>query len=289
MHMENNTIWEEKSYTEQGKNCSECSELDQNGSTITTEKKNVKESLNATITNGIFLWINKLNLHYYLKYLKFINYYKINPPPIGTYTEKHHIIPKSMGGSNKKENLVKLIPRAHYLAHYMLWKAYGNREMAWAIIMMNGRCKKTYLKSKLYEKNRIKMSNVMGNSRKGKKLSIEVRKKMSAAHVGKVGSVETRKKMSNSKKGKNNPNYGKERPIETRKKMSNSKKGKNHPNYGKKTSIETCKKISNSLLGKKLSIEVRKKMSAAHKGKMCGEDNPNYGKMVSIETRKKNK
>lgn len=33
------------------------------------------------------------------------------------YYEKHHIIPKSLGGTNKKDNLVKLTPKEHFLAH----------------------------------------------------------------------------------------------------------------------------------------------------------------------------
>lgn len=38
------------------------------------------------------------------------------------YFEKHHIIPRSEGGSNKKTNLVELPPRAHHLAHLCLIK-----------------------------------------------------------------------------------------------------------------------------------------------------------------------
>lgn len=40
----------------------------------------------------------------------------------GTYYEKHHIIPKSFGGSNKKENLVLLTAREHFLCHWLLTK-----------------------------------------------------------------------------------------------------------------------------------------------------------------------
>ena len=38
------------------------------------------------------------------------------------YTEKHHIIPKSLGGSNESSNLVKLTPREHYICHLLLVK-----------------------------------------------------------------------------------------------------------------------------------------------------------------------
>ena len=46
--------------------------------------------------------------------------------------ERHHVIPKSMGGSNDPDNIVALPVRAHFLAHWMLWKMYGNGKMALA-------------------------------------------------------------------------------------------------------------------------------------------------------------
>lgn len=38
------------------------------------------------------------------------------------YFERHHVIPRSEGGSNKKVNLVDLPPAAHHLAHLCLIK-----------------------------------------------------------------------------------------------------------------------------------------------------------------------
>ena len=38
------------------------------------------------------------------------------------YTEKHHIIPKSLGGSNEKTNVVKLTAREHFVCHLLLTK-----------------------------------------------------------------------------------------------------------------------------------------------------------------------
>lgn len=40
------------------------------------------------------------------------------------YTEKHHIIPRCMGGNNSKSNLVVLTPEEHYVAHQLLVKMY---------------------------------------------------------------------------------------------------------------------------------------------------------------------
>lgn len=42
--------------------------------------------------------------------------------PLPNKFEKHHIVPKSMGGSNKKENLVALTIKEHRLCHILLTK-----------------------------------------------------------------------------------------------------------------------------------------------------------------------
>ena len=41
------------------------------------------------------------------------------------YTEKHHIIPKSLGGSNCADNMIQLTAREHFVAHWLLWKIHG--------------------------------------------------------------------------------------------------------------------------------------------------------------------
>lgn len=38
------------------------------------------------------------------------------------YYEKHHILPRSMGGGDETENLVNLTPRQHFIAHRLLEK-----------------------------------------------------------------------------------------------------------------------------------------------------------------------
>jgi hypothetical protein len=38
------------------------------------------------------------------------------------YTEKHHIIPRSLGGDNSIKNLVKLTAREHFVCHLLLTK-----------------------------------------------------------------------------------------------------------------------------------------------------------------------
>lgn len=39
-------------------------------------------------------------------------------------TESHHIIPRCMGGSDRKSNRVNLTPEEHFVAHQLLAKMY---------------------------------------------------------------------------------------------------------------------------------------------------------------------
>ena len=43
-----------------------------------------------------------------------------------TYTEKHHVTPQCLGGTNNKSNLVDLTPEEHYVTHQLLVKMYPN-------------------------------------------------------------------------------------------------------------------------------------------------------------------
>jgi hypothetical protein len=68
------------------------------------------------------------------RYIKLINHYRTST--ITTY-EKHHILPKCLGGNNDKNNLIKLPPKAHFLAHYFLCKAYpDDKKLKHAFAMM---------------------------------------------------------------------------------------------------------------------------------------------------------
>jgi len=54
-----------------------------------------------------------------------------------SYTEKHHIVPRCMGGSDDADNLVSLTPEEHYLAHQLLVKIYpDNHKLSKAATMM---------------------------------------------------------------------------------------------------------------------------------------------------------
>lgn len=43
----------------------------------------------------------------------------------GQYFERHHITPKSLGGSDRRANIIKLTPEDHFFAHKLLALVYG--------------------------------------------------------------------------------------------------------------------------------------------------------------------
>lgn len=50
----------------------------------------------------------------------------------GQYFERHHIIPKCLGGNNRKDNLILLTFREHFLAHWLLVKIYSESKIIYA-------------------------------------------------------------------------------------------------------------------------------------------------------------
>jgi len=61
---------------------------------------------------------------------------------VNGYVERHHIIPKSLGGTNFPDNLVVLTPREHFICHWLLIKMLpdkGNLPMIYALNVMQRR------------------------------------------------------------------------------------------------------------------------------------------------------
>jgi len=53
-----------------------------------------------------------------------------------SYQETHHICPKTLGGADTCDNLIKIPSRIHFIAHWMLWKAYETDKLAYAFWAM---------------------------------------------------------------------------------------------------------------------------------------------------------
>lgn len=89
------------------------------------------------------------------------------------YYESHHIVPKCMGGSNKKENLVLLTAREHFICHWLLTLIYPEHRSLifgfWAMCHMDRGGRAYKVSSRTYdwlcieaskEKSRIQSARV---------------------------------------------------------------------------------------------------------------------------------
>ena len=54
---------------------------------------------------------------------------RINRTKLNCYFEVHHIIPKSIGGTDEPDNLVKLTPEEHFIAHLLLHKIFKTNSL----------------------------------------------------------------------------------------------------------------------------------------------------------------
>jgi len=85
-----------------------------------------------------------MNIRYVSRYIKFVEYcgdlngFGRKKPDDGQYYECHHIVPVSLGGENKVDNLVVMTYRQHVLAHWMLAKLTDSGSMWRALSMMVG-------------------------------------------------------------------------------------------------------------------------------------------------------
>ena len=113
---------------------------------------------------------------YHLHYNTLIENARDRILPSDTYKESHHIIPRSLGGSDDKNNLVDLTAREHYIAHLLLAKMHGGeqkRKMLAAVLLMGAIKRYRKCNSHLYESMRLSYIETV----KGKSRDIEVREK----------------------------------------------------------------------------------------------------------------
>jgi len=114
-----------------------------------------------------------INQHYKLRYEKFIESLRNQIFDDSEYTEIHHIMPKCLNGNDNPENLIRLSLRQHFLAHWLLWKAYPDYPaLASAFLQMNNKNPKTTkpfqgrLTSQTYEKLKIDAYNYISQINK---------------------------------------------------------------------------------------------------------------------------
>jgi len=168
----------------------------------------------------------------------------------GLYYEKHHILPKCLGGLDDVKNYVLLNAKEHFIAHKLLTKMFPrNISIARAFNLMTHMNKNKYsLSSRDYA------------------YAVELYRSCPV-------SEETKEKIrQHGNKGRKFSQEFKDKISKTMKKKELFK-GENNPMYGKKHSEESLQKMRNRFF----SEESKLLMSQNH-ANVVGEHNPMYGK-----------
>lgn len=195
------------------------------------------------------------------------------------YFEKHHIIPKCLGGTNKASNIVKLTAREHIIAHFLLVRIYPkNAKLKYAAWMMvNGaRKERPTTSARMYEQARLDFIKSPKKSNKGFKHSLVT--------------IERLRNITRDRVALYNPWIGKTHKQSSKEKMSKIK-------IGKKASPETLIKLK---LRPPLSQEAREKLATYKLGtkltekqkeslrlSKLGDKNPMFGKTGKDSVRSK--
>ncbi len=194
------------------------------------------------------------------------------------YTEKHHIIPSSLGGSDDVTNLVKLTAREHFICHWLLTKMLDDTYSKWKMInalglmlwIENDNQQRYKVNSRLYEQLKKKHSEyrswaVSGerNGFYGKTHTEEAKEAIRQKNTGSTLTEEQKEKVRLAKLGKKRKPFTQEH-ID---KIRVASTGENNPMYGKKHSEETLKKISEKAKARIQSEETKIKISKSRSGK----------------------
>lgn len=201
-------------------------------------------------------------MNYFNLYNNLIESRKLRIPEENQYYENHHIIPRCLKGSCKKENLISLTPKEHFIAHLLLFKFTTGKDkvkMGYALHMMtkviNEHQDQRKINSRKFSKLKLQIYEIIKGSDHpsfGKKMSTEFREKMKSIQSGE----------KNSMFGKVPWNKGKTKETDLLVKLIGEKQ------KGKIFSQESRKKVSDSNFGKVRSKESRLNYSKAKKGQI---------------------
>jgi hypothetical protein len=167
------------------------------------------------------------------------------------YTEKHHIIPKSLGGSNDNANLVNLSAREHFICHLLLMKmteGQAKYKMVHAANLLRRLNNHYIASSKLFDMIRRECSlarigipcgtetkDKIAKKLRGRKLTQEHISNRTIAQTGLKRSDEIKEKFKGPKSEKHKQNLsaaliGKHKSEDHKSKMREYKKTEDHKN-----------------------------------------------------------
>lgn len=141
------------------------------------------------------------------------------------YSERHHIIPKCMGGGKDRFKIAVLTPEEHFLAHKLLVKIYPqDGKLKFALHAMTISNKYTRrANNKIYGKMKVELALEISRLHKNKIVSDESKRKMSVAKSKKRGPLS-----EEHKEIMRQINIGRKHTQETIVKLQGFRKGRMH-------------------------------------------------------------
>ena len=94
---------------------------------------------------------------------------RANKRTIEGYAERHHIIPRCMGGDDNPTNITPLTAREHFIAHILLVKMYPKESgLIYAVNMMTKKFTEKRANNRMYgwlkeEYSKVNSANKTGN------------------------------------------------------------------------------------------------------------------------------
>ena len=211
--------------------------------------------------------------------------------------ERHHILPRSLGGTDDKANITYITAREHFVCHWLLTKIHSTGEEHWkmlnALRMMraeNPRQQRysTKITSRVYARLKEEYSQLQSERVKGK----------NNPNFGKSWTEAQKRAHSEKIKGRVQPTEEKDRQIaamvgrkrapfsqEWIEKLSDAKKGENNSMYGKAHKESSKELMRERALGRKQSAEtIQKKADAIRGSKREKKQCPHCQQPVAVNT-----
>jgi hypothetical protein len=191
-----------------------------------------------------------------------------------TYTETHHVIPRSLGGTDEVNNLVKLTAREHFICHWLLTKTTTGEDrykMLNALRMMRAEKHgqeryKTKITARVYESIKEEYAQLQsvkftgkGNGFYGKKHTEEAKERIRQKNLGSTLTPEQRAKISAKQTGKKRAPFS----AEWKANLIAAHTGEGNGMYGKKHSDEAKAKQSAKAKARVQPAELKERISAS--------------------------
>ncbi len=224
---------------------------------------------------------------YYRWYYQIINKARKRGKPDGYY-EKHHIIPKCLGGRNNIWNTINLTYREHYIVHWLLIKFTEGeflRKMNLALyLMMKGSHRVGKVPSRWFVRSRQAARDTPRTEEFKRKMSIFMKGRKhgigNKSKTGKTNSEQHRQRIREANIG-NKHTLGFKHSDESKKMIGAASKDNKYA-FGFKHTEETKQKFKN----RKITEETRLKMSASQQGRKHSEETKQRMSIVAKERTK---